>query len=385
MSGPSANVRLLLVEDVAQVSQYIRNLLSAQPHVQLLDVLTDGRQALDHIRAVRPDVLMIDSLLQGRVSGIQVLAQLRAAGIGIPVIMITVPQRPLKVDPALGIVRILSMPFSGFDFMNTLQAARQEYDSLRPDATSRTIVVHGAKGGVGKTTLAFNLGVALAQAHRLRVMVVDGNLQFGDIRALLRVPESVPSIIQLPTDRVSESDLEQVVWRDPSGIDILLAPPRIEMAEMVTVRDMEKVMSLLRRVYNVVIVDTPTLVNDMVLSWFDTSDVIMELTTADWTTLHNTRLMAHTFNALAYPPERIAYVLNRAGTPGSIDPRLVVEQLGRRPDFALPSDGRLVVEANNQGVPFVLVDQRAPVSQEVARIATALASKPMPAGAVASR
>ncbi|MBX3029373.1 MAG: response regulator [Chloroflexi bacterium] len=385
MSGPSANVRLLLVEDVAQVSQYIRNLLNAQPHVQLLDVLSDGRQALDHIRAVRPDVLMIDSLLQGRVSGIQVLEQLRAAGIGIPVIMITVPQRPLKVDPALGIVRILSMPFSGFDFMNTIQAARQEYDSLRPDSTSRTIVVHGAKGGVGKTTLAFNLGVALAQAHRLRVMVVDGNLQFGDIRALLRVPESVPSILQLPTDRVSEADLEQVVWRDPSGIDILLAPPRIEMAEMVTVRDMEKVMSLLRRVYHVVIVDTPTLVNDMVLSWFDASDVIVELTTADWTTLHNSRLMAHTFSALAYPPERICYVLNRAGTPGSIEPRLVVEQLGRRPDFALPSDGRLVVEANNQGVPFVLVDQRAAVSQEVARIAAALATRPMPAGAVATR
>ncbi len=126
MSGPSAKVRLLLVEDVAQVSQYIRNLLNAQPHVQLLDVLSDGRTALEQIRAHRPDVLMIDALLQGRVSGLHLLEQLRHAGFDLPVIVITVPQRPIKVEASWGIVRVLSMPFSGFDLINGIQAATQE-------------------------------------------------------------------------------------------------------------------------------------------------------------------------------------------------------------------------------------------------------------------
>jgi pilus assembly protein CpaE len=385
MSGPTAKVRLLLVEDVPQVSQYIRNLLSAQPHVQLLDVLTDGRMAVEQVRAHRPDILMIDALLQGRVKGLQVLEQVRASGMDLPVIIITVPQRPIKVDRAWGIVRVLSMPFSGFDFINAVQAVQHEHQALKPETTSRQLVVHGAKGGVGKTTLAFNLSVAIAHAHGLRVMLVDGNLQFGDVRALLRVPDAAPSMLQLPTDRVSEMDLEQVVWRDPSGIDILLAPPSIEMAEMVTVRDMEKTLSLLRRIYHVVVIDTPTLLNDQVLSWFDSADVIIELTTGDWTTMHNTRLMARTFAALGYPAERVCYVLNRAGAPGSIDPRLIVEQLGRRPDFALPSDGRLVVEANNQGIPFVLVDPRAQVSVDVGRMAGAMTTSPAPVAGAAAR
>lgn len=385
MSGPSANVRLLLIEDVAQVSQYIRNLLNAQPHVQLLDVLTDGRTALEQVRAHRPDVVMIDSLLQGRVGGLQLLDQLRHAGFDLPIIVITVPQRPIKIEPAWGIVRVLSMPFSGFDLINAIQAAQHEAAASRPEATSRTLVVHGAKGGVGKTTLAFNLAVAVAHSRGVRVMLVDGNLQFGDVRALLRVPDQAPSMLQLPTDRVSETDLEQVVWRDPSGIDILLAPPRMEMAEMVTVRDMDKTLSLLKRVYNVVVIDTPTLVNDHVLSWFDASDVIIELTTGDWTTMRNSRLMAHTFDALGYPAERVCYVLNRAGAPGSIDPRLIVEQLGRRPDFTLPSDGRLVVEANNQGIPFVLVDPRAQVSVDVGRMAGALVAPRAPLAGAAAR
>ena len=149
MSGSTSRVRLLLIEDVAQVSQYIRNLLHAQDQVQLLDVLTDGRQALDQIAQIRPDEIMIDSLLQGKMSGLQVLERLRATGVDLPVILITVPQRPIKIGPEMGIVRILSMPFSGFDFMTAVQGVKQEHLALSPDATSKTFVVYGPKGGVG--------------------------------------------------------------------------------------------------------------------------------------------------------------------------------------------------------------------------------------------
>ena len=103
---------------------------------------------------------------------------------------------------------------------------------------------------MGTTTIALNLAVALGQAGR-RTALIDGSLQFGDLRALLRVPMTAPSIVDLPTDRIAEGDLSDVLWRDPSGIDILLAPPRVETAEMVSVRDLDKILSLMRRVYDV--------------------------------------------------------------------------------------------------------------------------------------
>ena len=176
------------------------------------------------------------------------------------------------------------------------------------------------KGGVGKTTLAFNLAVALGQLGP-RTVLIDGSLQFGDLRALLKVPIDAPSLLDLPTDRIQESDLQDVLWRDPSGIDILLAPPRVEMAEMVTVRDLDKTMSLLRRVYDMVVVDTPAVVNDINLLFLDASDTILEVVTYDSTTIHSTMVMADAFRMIGYPPTKVRYLVNRADSTGGLTPR----------------------------------------------------------------
>jgi len=188
-------------------------------------------------------------------------------------------------------------------------------------------------------------------------------------------------LLDLPTDRIQESDLTDVLWRDPSGIDILLAPPRVEMAEMVTPRDVGKILSLLRRVYNVAIIDTPTALGDVVLSLLDSSDLILQVITWDSTTLHNTHAMAETFNAIGYPAAKLRLLLNRADSSGGLGADVIVRELGREPDFTVVSDGRLVVEANNQGLPFVLADPGAAISRDVARIAEALVPAAVPVGA----
>ncbi|MBA3796155.1 MAG: P-loop NTPase, partial [Chloroflexi bacterium] len=89
-----------------------------------------------------------------------------------------------------------------------------EHQALAPESLSRVYSVFAAKGGVGKTTIAFNLAVA-ARQQGYKVALVDGSLQFADLRALLRVPDSAPSLLQLPTDRITETDLQEVMWRDP--------------------------------------------------------------------------------------------------------------------------------------------------------------------------
>jgi pilus assembly protein CpaE len=378
MVGPmSDQIRLLVVEDVPQVAQYIRGLLNSQQAIKLLDVVSDGTRVLNLIAELRPDVVLVDALLQGRVKGLTLVDQIHQSGSHVPVIVLTVPQQPVQPDPTHGIHGVLAMPFTGYELVTRLQQVHQTAATLDNFGTARMITLFAPKGGVGKTTLAFNLAVAVGQQGS-RTVLIDGSLQFGDMRALLKVPMEAPSLLDLPTDRIQESDLADVLWRDPSGIDILLAPPRVEMAEMVTVRDLEKTLSLLRRVYEVVIVDTPAVINDINLCFLDASDTILEVVTYDSTTIHSTMVMADAFRMIGYAPTKVRYLVNRADSTGGFDPDVLSRALGRVPEHSVASGGALVVRTNNEGIPFVLADPTAQISQDVMRTATELVGRGTP-------
>jgi pilus assembly protein CpaE len=364
------SIRLLVAEDVPQVSQHVRNLLSVQSQVKLLEVLNDGSKVVEAVKQLRPDVVMIDLLLQGKMKGPQLIEKLRDSGLDMPVVVLTVPQHPLARDPNRGIDAVLTLPFSGFELANTLSHVLRDREA-RASGACRVISVFSPKGGVGKTTIAFNLAVALGQMS-VRTALIDGSLQYGDLRALLKVPSDVPSILDLPTDRVQESDLHDVMWRDPAGIDILLAPPRVEMAEMITARDVEKTISLLRRLYEAIVIDTPTTLSEVTLALLDSSDVVLSIVTYDSTTIHNTIAVAEVFSSIGYGPEKMNYLINRSDSSGGIGRDELARALGRRPDFEVVSDGRLVVQANNEGMPFVVSSPDAAVSRDIRRAAQTL-------------
>ena len=365
---PSDQTRLLIVEDVPQVAQYIRGLLNAQARVKLLEVLSEGGRAIATINELRPDIVLVDALLQGRIKGLKLVEQIQEAKLGVPVIVLTVPQNPVEPDPERGIHGVLTMPFSGFDLMTRIAQVRKDFEAQQATGSTRVMSVFSPKGGVGKTTIALNLAVTLAQLGQ-RTVLIDGSIQFGDLRALLKVPADAPSILDLPTDRIAESDLGDVLWRDPSGIDILLAPPRIEMAEMLTARDVGKILSLLRRVYAVIVIDMSSQLNDIGLAFLDASDLIVAIVTYDSTTIHSTMAIADTFRSIGYPASKVRYLINRADSAGGIDPGDLHRALGRVPEHRVISDGNLVVKSNNEGVPFVLASPAAAISLDLAKVA----------------
>ena len=208
----SDQVRLLLIEDVPQVAQYVRGLLMSQQAIKILDVFTDGSKAVAQIPELRPDVVVVDALLQGRIKGLQLVKQIHEAGLDVPVIVLTVPQQPVEPDLNKGIHGVLSMPFSGYDLITRVNQVHKDHQQSGDRGISKTIAVFAPKGGVGRTTIAFNLAVAAAKLG-VKTVLIDGSIQFADLRALLRVPADAPSILDLPTDRVVESDLGEVLWR----------------------------------------------------------------------------------------------------------------------------------------------------------------------------
>jgi pilus assembly protein CpaE len=365
-------IRLLVVEDVPQVASHIRSMLQAQNQIKMLDVVTAGDRALSSVGEMKPDVVIVDALLQGRVSGQQVAQQIRQAEPQVGIIMLTVPQNPVKASEERGVDAVLTMPFSGFDLTTLIRKTGETRALDASRSSSLVVTLFSPKGGVGRTTLAYNIAVALGQRHR--VCLVDGSLQFSDLRGLLRVPAVAPSIVNLPTDRIREQDLADVTWRDPSGIDILLAPPRVEMAEMVTTRDVEKVLSLLRQLYEFVIIDTRAALSEDVLVFLDSADLILQVLSYDSMAIRSLAMAAETFAAIGYPPSKLATILNRADAAGGFDKADVERALGNRIDFEVVSDGRLVLSSNNEGIAFVSSSPESQIAQDVTQIANALAA-----------
>ena len=134
-------LRLLVVEDVPQVAQYIRGLLNTQSTIKLLDVVTDGSRVAGLVSELRPDVVLVDALLQGRVKGMNLVDQLNQAGTGVPIIVLTVPQQPVQVDPRQGIHGVLSMPFTGYELVTKLQQVHQASASSESSGATRMVTI----------------------------------------------------------------------------------------------------------------------------------------------------------------------------------------------------------------------------------------------------
>ena len=114
-------IRLLVIEDVPQVASHMRSLLNAQTQIKMLDVVTSGERAVATVAEMRPDIVIVDALLQGRVSGTHVAEAIRNADPTVAVIMLTVPQNPVAQDSGRGIDAVLKMPFTGFDLTTLIR------------------------------------------------------------------------------------------------------------------------------------------------------------------------------------------------------------------------------------------------------------------------
>ena len=229
---------------------------------------------------------------------------------------------------------------------------------------SLVVSLFSPKGGVGRTTLAYNLAVALGQQHR--VCLVDGSLQFSDLRGLLRVPAVAPSIVNLPTDRIREQDRQRGRLARPVRASTSSSRRRASRwPRWSPRRDIEKVLSLLRQLYEFVIIDTRAALSEDVLVFLDSADLILQVLTYDSMAIRSLAMSAETFAAIGYPPSKLATVLNRADASGGFDKADVEQALGSQIDFEVVSDGRLVLSSNNDGVAFVAASPDSPIAQGV--------------------
>ena len=395
-------IRVLIVDDIPETRDHLTKLLGFESDIEVVGSAASGAQALQLAATLFPEVILMDINMPD-MDGIVATERLSAEVPDAAVVMMSVQGESdyLRRSMLAGAREFLVKPFSSDELTASIRqvyAREQEKQSRRASAPvmasgggmttdgtggagddhdGQIVAIYSPKGGVGRTTIAVNMAVAAATELGKSVVLVDASFQFGDVGVLLNLNPKNKSMADLvPELEVGEPEsLDTFIINHSTGVRVLLAPPSPEMAELITPMAVKKVLDALRRQHDLVIVDCTSWFNETTLSILDAADAVLTVLSLEITSIKNMRLFLEVAEQLGYEHGKVKLVLNRADSSLGIRVADVENSIGRKVDHTIVSDGRSVVYALNRGVPFFLSNREAQVSQDILRLATAVAGE----------
>ncbi|MEY2430952.1 MAG: pilus assembly protein CpaE [Acidimicrobiaceae bacterium] len=264
--------------------------------------------------------------------------------------------------------------------VETLSTTRAPAVQSHVDPTGElghVITVFSTKGGAGKSVIAANLAVVLARRSPRPVILVDADLQFGDIAVMLKlapqhtIVDAVGSI-----DRLDASLLQNLlVKHEPSGVFVLPAPLEPAFADQIGAEEMVRIVEMLRTFADYVVVDTPAYFNDVVLGLIEVSDDVLLVAGMDIPNIKNVKIGLQTLRLLNTPMSKLRLVLNRANSKVKLDVGEVERTLQVKADCLIPSDV-VVPQSVNKGAPVVLDAPKSGVARSIEQLADLFTKDP---------
>ena len=383
-------IRLLLVDDIPETRENLRKLLFFESDIEVIGAATNGEEGIAMAVELQPDIVLMDINMPG-VDGITASERISQQVPFTQIIMMSVQGEAdyLRRSMLAGAREFLIKPFSSDELVSSIRrvyqlgaSRRQAMPDMRQAADRRLdapqtlvqqagkiVTVFSAKGGVGCSTIAVNLAIALQQHAAIKVAVVDTSLQFGDVGVLLNLYARNTIADLVTADELETELLNDIFIPHSSGIKALLAPPRPEVADTVTPALVTDVLQYLRKMFDIILVDTGSVLDDMVLNVLDLSDKIIVVTTPEIPSIKDAKLFFEVTEALEYERERIIFVLNKADRRINIRAEHIEANIKYPIQGQLPLDERSVTTAVNQGVPYILGDKNSLLSQATIHLA----------------
>ena len=228
------------------------------------------------------------------------------------------------------------------------EAARQEAEK----PTGRMVTVFSTKGGVGKSLMATNVAVSLSEQGNT-VCIVDLDVNNGDIAIMLQLtPMRTLNDLAAFHGDMDVDVIETLVTPWSKTLGVVAAPVHLDAPDQATTEDVGKLLDLLVRVYDYVVIDTSGVFDDFALAALDRTDTLVLVGTLDIPALKGLKLATQTLDLLNFPREKWRFVLTRADAKVGLSSDEYESTLGLKADCTLVSS-REVLAAVNRGEPLV--------------------------------
>jgi pilus assembly protein CpaE len=275
-----------------------------------------------------------------------------------------------------GAEEFLSQPFHWPTVLQSMGRIRAKINLQAPKGSQHgeIITVFSNKGGVGTTTIATNLAVALAANHQKSVCIVDLVLQFGSVTSFLNL-EAYYTILDLVKNlkQMDHMLLEGSLVQHSSGVRVLSEPFRAEDANSIKAGDVEHILAALEQSFDYVIVDTPKDFDDTVSVALDQSHQILFVSEMDIPSLKSSRRALEFFDRLGGYDSKIRLILNRYIKSKIMTVEAVEKALGIKVCWTLPNDYPTVIGAVNQGISILENDPKSEIAKGYRALADRIA------------
>lgn len=388
-------IRVLIVDDINETRENIKRMLQFDPSIEVIGTARSGREAIEMTQKDQPDVVLMDINMPD-MDGITATENIRRKLPFVQVVILSVQNDPSYMRRAMlaGARDFLSKPPMIDELSSAIRRAGSVAHEERKKSTGpmmpaipgvnviaglqqaarmpvgNIVVVYGPKGGVGRTTIATNLAIAL-QTPETKIALIDASLQFGDIAVFLN-EQGKNTIIDL-TSRVDELDPdiinEVMVVHAATGVHLLAAPPRPELAERVSGEQFTKLVKYLQQIYTYIVIDTGAYLNDTVLAALDMANIIVLVTSQEIPSIKSCNLFLSLADMMKIQRASILFTMNRFDKRIAISPEKVGESLRQEIVAAIPFDDRLVTTSVNRGIPFMLDNKTHIVSKAIISLA----------------
>jgi pilus assembly protein CpaE len=233
--------------------------------------------------------------------------------------------------------------------------------------------VYNPRGGVGSSTIAANLAIALHEETGAKVLLLEGKMYFGhlDVMLNIRTKNTIADLIP-HVNTLDDGLVQDVIMDHISGIQVLLGPGDVQVAQGIRPDDVYSLFVNLQRMYEYIVIDSGSSLNENTVTLMDSTDRVLLVTAPELAALHDTSRFVQISRSLGYSPEKLLIVLNRAGIQGGVKTKDIESALHHDVFANVPDDGPNALRSLNRGIPLVLRYPRSPASKAIKQLAKSL-------------
>ncbi len=383
MTEQNGSTPLVAIVEPGSTHEQIASALDSQDEFEPVVILNTTNGWVKEVRDARPNIILIDAVIDGQPT-LELIDDITIQFPDAAIVAILPNDNPLNAQKAMlaGARAFLVQPFTGVNLLNSLRRvrdleARRRFSQgsvgksdLPHSEPMQIMTVFSPRGGVGCSTVAVNLALALHGQIESRVLLLEGKLMFGHLGLMLNIRTHNDITDLIPHANVLDENLvKDVVVKHASGIDVLLSPNDVQAGQGVRPEDLLSIVQGIRRMYDFVIIDAGSHLDENTVTLMDLSDRILLLTTPDLASLHDVSRFVQISRTLSYPPGKILTIVNRSGMGGGVKSKEIEAALNHDVFAHIPEDNPKVVRSLNRGVPHLYKYPRSPVSRSIRHIA----------------